>query len=365
MLGAGRTVQIAGSDLVVEVDDVLPEDVGHSAYRLMLERSTANLSGARLSELEASASSLTLNDTEGALALTLDGGAARVRGHRGRLDLDATGADVTAAEHAGELMARLEGGSLEVAGGAGAFEARAGDARLSFDGWRGPVDLLADDSAISVHGAEHRDRWRIEGRDLQIILEGVLGDLEAVLEGGLLEARDLAAAIQATAGGGARLDLFEIAGSVHLALTDRAEALLAGVIGGVEATVTDSRLHVERVDQLTLTGTGAEVSVQDVERAERLELRDSQLSLDLRAGRAEPTLDLNGPSYADVRLKAPCVVQLTTASSETGIDVTGCELRTPGQSVPRRQDRLRYGEAPSRLTVTLSSGSVLEVEGEP
>ncbi len=364
-LGPGRTVHIAGNDLDVRVDETLP--VGQrSAHRLTIENSRADLKGARVSQLEASASTVTLSATDGALALTLTGGSARVRGHRGRLELDAVDAGVTVAEHAGDLAPRLTGGRLEVVDGAGAFDGDAVGAEVSLDDWRGPVDLRGRDSVITVRGVEHRDRWRIAGRELQVILEGVLGDLEAELEGGYLEARNLAAAVRVTAGDRARLELVDVAGSVHLTATGGTQTWVAGVAGGVEADVTDSRLEVERLDRLTLIGTGADVSVDNVDRAERLELRDSRLSLDLRAGRATPVLDLSGGSYADVRLKAPCVVQLGgRATVVSQAQVTGCELRPPGHVVPRRQDRLRFGEAPTLLGVTITPDSVLEVEGEP
>ncbi len=367
-LGPGRTVRVAGADLAVRAEDTLPEDAGRNAFRLALESSTAELSGVRVSELEAIDSSVTLTGTEGALVLNLTGGSASVEGHQGRLELAAAGADVTLAGHQGQIVPEIEDGSLEIAGGEGTFAGSAARAHLSFDDWRGPVEVRARDTVLEVRGAEHRDSWRIDGSGLQVVLERVWGKIEATVEGGSLRASDLSAGVQVTAGAGARVDLVEIVGGVRLALADEAEAVLAGILGGVEAEVIDSRLEVDRTDRLKLTGGGADVSVQRLERLEPLEISDSELALDLRGIRQRLTLDLGGTSRARVQLTAPCIVQLTGAEASfgSGVEVTDCELRSVDQPVSRRQDRLKYGDVrPVRLTATVGPDAELEVEGEP
>ena len=363
-LGPGRSVRVAGSDLVVRAEDHLPEGPG-GGVRLALERSTAVLSGVRVAGLEAVESSVSLEGTEGALALTLDGGSAEVSGHRGRLDLDATEAGTVVAGHQGQIEADLEGGSLEIVGGDGTFAAiLAGGAHLSFDDWRGPVEIRGRDGAVEARGGEYRDRWQIEGRELAVTLERLRGPVGATLEGGSLRGDDLAAVVQVTAAG-ARLDLVEIAGGVTLDLTDGAEAVLLGV-ASVEAKVHDSRLAAEGVDRLTLTGAGADVTISQVRHLEPIEIGDSQLSLDLRGGPGA-TLVLYGAGYASVRLSEPCVVQLSADRDGVGdqIGVAGCELRAADQDVPRHQDRRQYGMLPARLAVSLGPGAVLDVEGEP
>ncbi len=366
-LGPGRTVHVAGADLAVRAEDTLPDGSGGVALRLALERSTAKLSGVRISELQAVASSVTLTGNEGALALTLTGGTTQVQGHQGRLELVATGADVAVVGHQGQIVPDLEGGSLEISGGEGTFSATVAGAHLSFDDWRGPVEVRARDTVIEARGAEHRDRWQIDGSELQVILDRVWGTIQATLEGGRLSASDLSAAVEVTAGG-SRLDLTEVVGSVTLALTEDAEAVVAGVAGGVEAEVIDSRLEVERVDRLKLTGAGADVSARGVARLEPLELSDSQLALDLRDSRpGAATLELRGAGYAGVQLQEPCIVQLTAeAALDHQVETTGCELRAFGEEVSRRQDRLRYGDLPlARLSVTIDRDAVVDVEGEP
>ncbi len=367
-LGPGRTVHVTGADLGIRVDDDLPEDAGRSAYRLNLDKSTAELFGARVSKLDAVASGVGLTGTEGALDLTLThGGSVQVRGHRGRLGLVTDGAGTRVADHRGQIVSELKGGSLEIAGGEGTFTGTADGGRLSFDDWRGPVEVRARHTVVDVRGAEHRDRWRIDGRELQVTLEGVHGTVEAALDGGSLSGSDLYAGDQVTAGG-ARVDLVEAAAGVRLALVDDAAAVLVGIRGGVEAEVTDSLLEIDRVDRLQLTGGEAEVSVRRVERLDLFEVSNSELILDLRGIRHGPTLDLGGSGYARVQLSAPCIVQLTESDASLGsqVEVTDCELRTAGQSVSRQQDRLKYGNLrPTRLHVTLSPDAVLEVEGEP
>ncbi len=365
-LAPGYTVSVTGAGLTVRAEDKLPADSGGLAVRLAVERSTARLKGVRLSRLEAIDSSLTLTGTEGGLALTVTGGSTQVLEHRGRLELTAIDAGVAVAGHQGGIVSDLEGGSFEIEGGEGTFSAKAAGAELSFDDWRGPAEVRARDSEIDVRGAEHRDRWQLAGEELQVILDRVWGTVEANLDGGSLEASQLSAAVGLTAAG-TRLDLVEVAGSVALELTDGAEAVVAGVAGNVEAEVDDSRLVVERVDRLKLTGRGADVTALAIERLESLALTDSQLALDLRDSRSQASLELRGVGYASVRLKEPCIVQLSAeAALDHQVEVVGCELRAFGEEVSRRQDRLKYGEAvPARLNVSVDSDAVLEVEGEP
>ncbi len=367
-LGPGRTVRIEGTDLAVRVADALVPDSGRSAFRLALESSTANLAGARVSEIEAVASSVELTGTEGSLTLKLTGGSAQVQGHQGRLELEATGAGVAVIGHQGRLVSHLEGGSLEIAGGEGTFEGTAAEAQLTFDGWAGPVVVRGADTAVDALGAEHRDRWQIEGRELQVVLERVGVEIVATLEGGSLRGSDLSASVEATAMGGARLDLVEVAGGAVVELSDGAEAWVTGVTGNLEAAVTDSRLEVERIDRLTLSGARAQVTVRGIAQLAPVEMTASELDLDLREVRHGSSLDLRGAGWARVRLLAPCVVQLTGTGDaiDTPVEVTGCDLRAAGQEVSRRQERAIYGGSiPSKLTVTAGPDSVVEVEGEP
>ena len=125
---------------------------------------------------------------------------------------------------------------------------------------------------------------------------------------------------------------------------------------------------MERVECLTLTGSGADVSVRSVAILEPLKLIQSELALDLREIREDPILDLLGSGYATVQVKTPCIVQLGSAAAvlDSQIEVNGCELRAADQRVSRKLDRLKYGGVlPKRLMVTVSEGAVLDVEGEP
>ncbi len=365
-LGPGRAVRVAGADLSVRAEGG-PASAGGNAFRLALERSTAVLSGARVSAVEAAASSLRLAGTEGALSLTLAGGSAQVQGHQGSLELRAAGAEVAVVGHQGHLAVDLEGGGLEIEGGEGVFEGTAGEAQLSFDGWQGPVELRASDSVVDVFGTEHRDRWQIEGRELQVVLERVRGRIGVNLIGGSLRGSDLAASVRASASGGTRLDLAEVVGGVKVSLADGAEARVAGVSGGLEAEVTDSRLEAERIDSLTLGGERAEVIAVSVAQLAPVAMTASQLDLDLRATRSGAALDLRGAGYARVWLAAPCVVRLAGAGepAKAPVEVTGCELRAAGQQVSRRQESLELGGPASRLTVTASAEAIVEVEGDP
>ncbi len=366
-LGPGRSVHIQGADLSVHAEHGLPEGSGHTAYRLDLEQSTADLSGVRVSEVKSVASTVSLTGTDGMLLVTLDDSLAQVNGHSGRLEATAGESNLVIADHAGEIVTHLEGGSLEIAGGEGTVQGTASGAHLAFDAWRGDVEIAARNSVLEVRGAEVRKRWTVEGSDLELDLERVWGTVTASLEGGSLRGTELNAAIQATAWSGTRVEFVGIHGSLNLDLSDGAEGWLSGVQGAIDAKVTDARLEADEIDQLTLNGSGAEVSIRRIAQLKTLEMVGSELDLDLRGVSGKPSLTLTGEGHAWVRLQAPCIVQLagSEASLESSIEVTSCELRFPGQSVSPQQDRDRHGGVrPTYLTVTMSPAAVVEVEGE-
>ncbi len=370
-LGPGRTVRVVGRDLTVRVQDPAPagdEDTpGRLALHLELGASEVHLSGVWNPRLDLTASSASISHTRGRLALELAGGSAEAHGHRGDMELEATGAAVAVVDHQGSLTPWLEGASLEVAGGAGPLAANAADAELYLDGRQGPVKVLARDSVLDARGIEGGGRWQLEGRELRVRLEEIRAVITASLDGGGLRGHDLRGLLQVTAGNGSTLELEDLGPRVELELSEGSGASLFRLSGSLDAKVTDSRLVADGIGQLALAGERAEVTASGVGRLGKVEANASQLRLDLRGVRHDPSLDLRGTGRTEVRLETPCIVQLSAAGPLAGdaVEVTGCELRAPGHHVSRYQDRIRYQSRPTRLTVSLAPGAVLEVDGEP
>ena len=123
----------------------------------------------------------------------------------------------------------------------------------------------------------------------------------------------------------------------------------AGVSGLLKADVRSGSLQVDRVRNLVLTGHRSDVVVSRVERLSRLEMSDGTLSLDLAAIRHNPTLQLAGHCRAEVGISQPCVVvpEGPPALIDYSVDVSGCELRVPGQPLRPSRSRLILRQPPS------------------
>lgn len=367
-LGPGSTVRIAGRELAIRVDGDLPADAGRPVFVLLLEASEAELSGVRTPRIESAGGTVRLAGGDGPLDLTLDGGSAEVRDHRGDLELVARGADVLVADQEGRLDVDLDGGRLDVVGGAGPCGGAARGADLLFDDRGGPAELEARDGTLEARAAGvERSQWTVTGEGLDVVMGEIRGAVAVELVGGRFEGSGLRGDLRATlTGAGARCELRQVAGSLELALTGGAGGWIRDLSGDLRAELTDAVLDASGVGRLALTGTRAVVSVLGVERLQHLELAASDLTLDLRGVQGAPALTLSRAGRGRVQLTAPCVVQLadTEGWAEAAVAVSGCELRSPDQRQTLRQDRLKYGDAPDRLTVTVSRDSVLEVHGE-
>ena len=273
------------------------------------------------------------------------------------------------ADFQGVLAPRLQGGSLEVQDGSGGCTAFAQDATLRFTGWAGALRFHGRNGTVEARGTGGaRAPWRIEGTDLQVILDDVGGGVVANLDGGGFRGSDLGGRLQAVAKNGARLDLADLAAGVQLSLSDGAEARVRGVGGELRAELEDAALDADGVFRLVLTAVRSRATVRGIERLARLEATDADLDLDLSALVHSPSLQLRGASRATVLLPTPCLVrpQGPSAMLDDRIRITGCDLLLPGQRMRDREALIRYGDRRlTTLTPLLSEDSSLEIEGRP
>ncbi len=197
-------------------------------------------------------------------------------------------------------------------------------------------------------------------------LEQSAGPVTVRLDGGRFQARSMGGSIDVTATNRADVELADLARGAVLKLSEAATARLTSVAEGLEAEVNDAQLRADEIGRLALTGARSEIYASGIERVAKLEMSDSELELDLRRIARNVSLGLRGTGRTRIRLPTPCRVRIDgpRALASDRIDVTGCELRLPGQPVSSAKGRLIYGDRrPVTLTVTLDESVELEVEG--
>ncbi len=379
VIAPGQQLQLTGRRLTVRIDALPPQPAADAptagseaaaateiTWRLILEDSEADLVGLDSPVLDLTATDVWLAGGSGDLDLTLTGGSARVRDHRGKLKLVASDAEVAVQDHRGALTPRLDGGSLEVTGGHGNLDATAENALLRLDGWNGPLRLRGSDTTLEARAAPGpRAPWKIEGTGLQLALAEIAAPLTVNLDGGSFEGSGLSSKIVATAKNGTRLDLAELAAALQLTLTG-AEARLSDLGGALKAELADAFLEADGVGLLTLTAERSRIAARRVGPVYKCEVTDSELDLDLESNAQKPSLKLSGTSRATVRLATPCLVQLQgpAAMVDRQVRLTGCDLLVPGQRMGGRKAILRYGDQPlTILRAEVSPDASLEVEG--
>lgn len=374
VVGPGHQLEVRGADLALTIED--QEDskdpaagARHAVFRLALQGSQADLSGLRDADVTAAASSLWLDGTRGSLTLKLDAGSAQVRGHLGKLRLEAADARVALIDFRGNVAPDLHGGSLEVKDGDGFCAGKVDEGVVLFENWRGRVAITGSRTTLEARSPDRlQSEWKLDGSDLGVTLEQLDGTVDLGLRGGTFSGADLHGKLVVKGGRGAQVELTELDGNAELALAGGASARIAGVSGLLKADVRDGSLQADRVRNLALDGARSEIVVGQVERVSRLEVSDGKLSLDLAAIRQNPTLQLAGEARAEVWLPQPCVVhpEGPPALIDSSVEVSGCELRIPGQPLRPSRSRLIYGDRrPLVLTVKMSEDVTLEVTGQP
>ena len=367
--GAEQKVSLSGVGLrAVARETEQPGVTAPLGLQIDVDRSEVDMEGGRDAVIEARESSLWLARTRGVLSLTLHSGSAEVRGHEGHIQLESTDAELTLIDPQGRLQPALTGGSLDVRGGSGNIAVTAEDATLLFDGWRGPLTLTGNNSSLDATGMDAASPWNLRGQDLRLALDRFAGPVTAELTGGDLRATTMARAMNVTATYGAVVELDDLSDVVILKLSDQASARLTEVAKKLTAQVDDARLVVDGSGRLLLTGSGAEVEASRVERLVKLQMSDSQLFLDLTEVTQLSAVSLQGTGRAEMTLPMPCRVRIEGSQGLVSerIDVTGCELRIPGQPDSSSHSRLIYGDQqPIVLTVSLSEDVELDIEGLP
>ncbi|MCP3957849.1 MAG: hypothetical protein GY719_08355 [bacterium] len=388
VLNPAQRLRLAGRDVVSSIEDPRPQpgersdsnrlkgggerrtgdDAGpRSIAELSLAHSQADIQGLRSVTVQATESSLWLTRTSGPLELDLEGGSVESIGHRGPAELTSIDAGVILGGLRGGVTAELEGGSLEIQDGAGAVTVSMTDALLVAEGRTGQIEVEGEAAVIEARASRGNAPVQIEGADLQVILDQIRGRVAVTLEGGSLEATALSARLELSGEQGAVFELSDLAGHVELELAGASEARFSGAVR-LEAEVTESTLWLEQVQQAALAGVSAEIHASGIQHLAELEVSDSELELDLTDVVNNLSFQLSGASRGWVGLPTPCIVQHAApeASLDSGVEVTGCDLRNSGQPIGSARSHLIYGaRRPVTLTLAVDEEVELEIEGRP
>ncbi|MEM9554743.1 MAG: hypothetical protein AAGC60_10825 [Acidobacteriota bacterium] len=351
--------------------------------RVEVEASSLDLLGLRGARLETSESFVVCDRCAGATTLTANGGTAELTAHRGALDVLATDAAVSIRGLEGGLVVDLLGGSLDVLGGIGMARLDARDASLRVDRRRGPLHAELEASSLTVadlvnertadldpaapRDAGRESSLRLIARDgSRLDLAGVQASILVQLDGADLEAVELDGRLELEAQNDASVQIAD--SSVQLRASQHSGTMeLRSLRGAARLAARDLSLRLDEVQQLSLDGSGLDLSGGSVGRITRLDLAASVVDLDLSS--LDPGhlgLRFGASSDVDLRLPVPCVVQMRsdeTLESEQ-IDVTGCDLRMPEQPLRSARSNLRYGRRPLTTVITLDSGTEVRVRGQ-
>lgn len=388
VLHPGQPLQLQGIELAVEVVDrrfapgaaaPAAAEAGPAAgggggeaagsLSLAVERSQVLLLGVASPAFTGTDSALEMEGTTGATGLNLVGGLARVRSHRGGLQVTAQAkAEVKVLEQVGDVELSLEDAVLEIREGQGRCGGRAQHSTLLLSRWWGPVAVEATASTFEGRTLGGREaNLQLGGRDLQVFLEGLVGRATLRLTGGTLRGEDLEGRLTLETWEGAETRLREVKGDAVLRLHSASTATVAGVEGGLRADLEAGKFSAEDVVRLDLSAAGSEITVAHVARLGKLDLTDCDLELDLTGVQAPPGIALRGESFGRVRMSAPCRVDvLGAAALDAGrLEVTGCAL-----GVEERRRRLSAPTEGIRgdtvvLQVALDEEASLNVQGGP
>jgi len=386
-LGRSQTLNIAGSDLDVEVhvayqeaaelgDVAEPEEgtEGESStsgdsdqlspasnpLEIRVDSSQVELSGVVNPSLVITSSNAILDHCSGAAALELEGGTARVADHEGSLDLRGLAAEFTLDTTNGRVTFALAGGGLYARDTQGLLSGQADEATVQIDSQIGPTDLRGTDTSFDLRSG--RGGVKLVGAFLDVGVSQWAGSVEARLTGGGVRGDGWRSTASVTATEGAFVEVRDVIGPMTLTLGPETSATVGRVRKGLKAGLDQAYLEASDVKNIDLSGRSSEVVLSGIRKLDKLEAVDSELDLDLRDMHGKQKLVLHRGTRATVELTSPCQVLTTGVGAAGGAVVNGCEhaIRRAG----RRQSTTQ-GSLAVRLIVALDEDASLMVDGSP
>ena len=338
-------------------------NVGSHSYELI--DSEASLYGVLVSAVVAANTAVHSERGWGSMTIDLHWSTLTVRGHQGSASITAVESEASFEKFTGGVEFKLEGGVLQLRDGAGIVHGTSEGGLVAADYWNGAMTLTGTSATFEIRDGK-TTQIKIEGTDSDLSLDGVIGNVNARLVGGGATVDSVRGNLSLTASASASVAVEDHRGPVALTLEEDATAELTEVSGKVAVKVTDSELTASGVESLDLTAANARVTADAVKRIAGLDIRLSEVELDLRSATDRKlTLSVVDESYVTVYLESPCRVQVReSADGGQGLSVTGCELQmeNTGRWKGRRRKDIE-GRPPFVLTAKVSKGGDLRVRG--
>ena len=338
-----------------------------SSQRYELTDSELFTGGAAATSVVARNTVVHVEDGAGDLDVDLNLGSLSVRRHAGSLRLASIDAESTVEDLEGVVDFTLEGGSLELGSGRGPVQGKSTRGFVACNRWTGSVSLTGDDASFELRDSQVEPlRFTTKSSDVRI--DGLRGSVFAQLEGGELAGESLVGPLDVAATAAAGVEVIDHDGPLTVAARDDASAELSEIGGLVTANLDRATMTLTGADNLNLTAKGSRVTASGLGRLSNCVATSSELNLDL-SGVDERTLDLRvtDGSTVEVTLRAPCQVQLReSAAASQQVDVTGCEFQL--QSTGRWRGGMRRdaeGRPPFLLTAKVAATGLLRVRGGP
>ncbi len=338
---------------------------------LALESSRADVSGVAGAVLEGRDTWFVVRQSANQLTVKLEGGAAELREHRGKLRLEGQGGEIKLGNAMGEISILLEGTSLDISDAEGKLEGQArGGAALRLYDWGGHLEVESFGSSLELRNFRPGSQvLKVLAESSEVTVEALeSGQLDLDLKGGRLRVRDVSGKMKITAGQETEVELARLRGAWK-GIFDNS-TITAEEIERFEVELTEADLRLEGAADLRLTANGSEIDASEVRQISRALLVDTRADFDLSEG-SRAKVETRGRSQVFVRMRIPCFVITPAARRGTngavvknsevapGLDVSGC---TAGGNVGNG-DQGEERASPSFLTLTVGEEAELDVRG--
>ncbi len=326
---------------------------------LAIQNSRADLTGISGGTLRGRNSWFVVRQSANQLTVELEGGAAELRAHRGKLGLRGRGGEIQLRDAMGEVSIQLDGTRLEISDAEGKLEGKAtAGATLQLYDWGGHLEVESTGSLLDLRNFRPGNQeLNVFADDSDITVEALAsGQLDLEQKGGKLRVRDVQGKMKLIASHEADVELERLQGSWKCIAEN--STVVVDDVERFDAELTSTELQLTEVVELRLTANGSEISATELQRISRALLIDSGADFDFTEG-ARAQVETQGETQISVRLPMPCFVLTPGGDEEEGValDVSGCTLGGNVGKIDPEAPR------PSFLTITQDDESVLEVRG--
>ncbi len=383
VLHPDQQLTIRGSDLAISIEDLrgLGRDDDASASKpitvasgspdaltLSPNDSDVHLVGVGAVTLGGQRTRYRLERTHGQVRAQLKRGSIESAFHRGNIDLTASDTDLRVTSFSGLLATRQDGGAAVVQEGSGSLDI-AIDApnACEVSGFVGAISINVKHGAARIERSGSAESViNLIATQVDLEIEELTGRLNLQLADGSLKLRQAHGSVTVAAQGNATLELSELLDILELRTQDGVDSKVHGVQKRFTARIRDGKLKAETLADIDLVTNNAQVWVQEVSAASRIDLTDTESELDISSAQGFPTIKLLGGSRTRMVLRDPCMVRIDgdLDALRNQLQVDGCELIGDRDSSPL-SFRRNPTQQPQIITVNLGSEAELTVRARP